>query len=248
MHELLLVFQNRQIKIKQKDGLYCLNDLHRAYTTTDEKKPNDWIKRNIQGSVKGDKCPFLLNRDKSRLLHDESTNIEIRTVKGRSGGTYSNLAGVYAYAQYLDKTFADAVNAAFTALATGDVRTAQAIAESITIPPELVQRYKDTKACLDEMLVARGLSSAQQGHAHSNYYRLAVRAATGYTPAVLTAGTCTATDWISQQHHPAAYHALIAAMENIITALNIGVTDYHKIAAMLQVQTNKNSSYLILTK
>lgn len=88
MQELLLVFQNRQIKIKQKDGLYCLNDLHRAYTNGQSraKKPDDWIKRNVDLSV-----------DRSRQL---STNeIELKIVRG--SGTYSNLNGVYAYARWL---------------------------------------------------------------------------------------------------------------------------------------------------
>ncbi|MNL70958.1 hypothetical protein D3C87_1960350 [compost metagenome] len=59
---------------------------------------------------------------------------------------------------------------------------------------------------------------------------------------MLTGKNGSAKDYLKNVDHAPGMAALIAAMESIIMGLRVGL-DYHKIAAMLNVETTKNVDY-----
>ncbi|WP_421331984.1 hypothetical protein [Aeromonas veronii] len=78
-------------------------------------------------------------------------------------------------------------------------------------------------------------------HAYSNYHRLACKGATGYVPSVLTGKNGSAKDYLAEAECPEALTAVIASMDTVKTGLKVGL-DYHQIAAMLHVETTKNTN------
>lgn len=78
-------------------------------------------------------------------------------------------------------------------------------------------------------------------HAYSNYHRLACKGATGYVPSVLTGKNGSAKDYLAEAECPEALTAVIASMDTVKIGLKVGL-DYHQIAAMLHVETTKNTN------
>lgn len=160
--------------------------------------------------------------------------------RGRGGGTWVNKRGLLAFAAYCSEEFEDAVFEAFDELTKGNVFEAAVIVESVAVSPELIAKHDDTRKLMNTMIAAKGISMG--GNAYSNFYRLACKAATGYVPSVLTGSNGTAKDFIKDAGHAPCMAALIATMETIIMGLKVGL-DYHKAAAMLNVETTKNVDY-----
>lgn len=155
----------------------------------------------------------------------------------RGGGTWVNKRGLLAFAAYCSSEFEDAVFDAFIALTEGNTMQAAAIAESVAVSPELLEKHDAARKSMNEVIKAKRISMG--GNAYGNFYRLACKAATGYVPSVLTGSNETAKDYIKNAMHGPCMSALIAAMGMIEMGLKVGL-DYHKVAAMLNVETSQN--------
>ena len=157
------------------------------------------------------------------------------------GGTWVNKRGLLAFAAYCSSEFEDAVFDAFDELTKGNTMQAAAIAESVAVSPELLEKHDVARKAMNDAIKAKGIDMC--GNAYGNFYRLACKAATGYVPSVLTGKNGSAKDYIKQVSSAPCMNALIACMETITMGLKVGL-DYHKVAAMLNVETSQNGELL----
>lgn len=100
-----LTIGNKSIKIK--DGLYCLNDLHKASGGEKKNGPSYWAS---------------LPQTKAFL---ETTQISVVKLEGRGGGTYAEKKAVYSYAMWISPQFQSHVIDAYDALVTGQLEEAR---------------------------------------------------------------------------------------------------------------------------
>lgn len=98
------------------DGLYCLNDLHKAAGGDASRRPGNWIKTE---SVKDVELALLNARQ-----------VAFKVEKGRYGGTYACKQMVYLYAMWLSPIFSLKVIEVFDAIASGDEQTALKVADT----------------------------------------------------------------------------------------------------------------------
>lgn len=89
--------------IKFKDGLYCLNDLHKASGAKAKDKP----------------ALYLANKKTKEYL--ETVGIPTVSVGGRKGGTYAHKKVVYDYAMWISPVFKDHVIEAYDLLVSGQL-------------------------------------------------------------------------------------------------------------------------------
>ena len=117
MKELILIFNEVEVQVKQtKDGLYSLNDLHRASGLVG--KLNDLVRHLSEKAIRR----FDVSRIKG----------------GKYQGTYANEKGVYWFAAKVNEDFEDAVYEAFKLLVHGNTEKALDTAASFVVTPELV--------------------------------------------------------------------------------------------------------------
>lgn len=204
------------------EGLLSLTDIEKAWRDS--------------GGSGGQLRNWLTSDDYKRM----SSEIQKTTTRGRNAETWGCKRAVILYASYCSVAFQLAVVDAFTELTEGDTFKAAAIAESVAVSPELIEKHDNTRQAMNDMLQEKGISMG--GHAYGNFYRLACKAATGYVPTVLTGKNGTVKDYLVAAEHPECMTALIAAMETITMGLKVGL-NYHKVAAMLNVETTKNVDY-----
>jgi KilA-N domain len=98
--------------IRQIDGLYSLNDLHKAAGSEAKHEPNNFIRTD---QVKALIIELAKSAD-SRInspLNTGNFNISIKTVRGAKGGTYVCKELVYAYAMWISAAFMLTVIRAF---------------------------------------------------------------------------------------------------------------------------------------
>ncbi len=212
---------------KNAEGLYSLTDIEKAWRATGEKlgRLQDW-------KEKTDVINTILTQEIS------VSNIKTR---GANAGTWGCKRAAILYASYCSSEFHLAVIDAFIALTEGDTMQAAAIAESVAVSPELLEKHDTTRKAMNDAIKAKGIDMC--GNAYGNFYRLACKAATGYVPSVLTGKNGSAKDYIKQVSNAPCMNALIACMETITMGLKVGL-DYHKVAAMLNVETSQNGELL----
>ena len=88
------------ISVRQLDGLYSLNDLHKASGGADKHQPAKFIRLDQTQEL-------IAALDNSPLLASfETTKIPaVKTKEGRNGGTYAAREVVIAYAAWINATF-----------------------------------------------------------------------------------------------------------------------------------------------
>jgi len=241
MDKLTLKLDGKAVEVMQDDnGRYCLNDIFRASGVTQTKKPSEWLR------FKGDdmKKVKAWESDKAGFPTISEMDFDtyvVQTKLNRATVTFAPLKVVYKYAAWISKEFEDAVYSAFTELTKGNVKEAADIASSVTITPEIIARYEYLQAKLNKLLKER---YPDNQYIYSNIYRLLGKVVSGYTPKELTGGFSSVIEYVKSKDHLPAINAYIASIELIMTLIIAGVTDYHIIAASLQVKTSKNGSIL----
>ena len=214
---------------KNAEGLYSLTDIEKA-----------WL---AEGNTGGQLRHWKDNPEVVSMIQCS----EIRIVVKMGGkdtpdrGTWGCKEAVIEYASYCSNEFRRAVRKAFIALTEGDTLKAAVIAESVAVSPELLEKHDATRKAMNDAIKAKGIDMC--GKAYGNFYRLACKAATGYVPSVLTGKNGSAKEYIKQVSNAPCMNALIACMETITMGLKVGL-DYHKVAAMLNVETSQNEGYL----
>lgn len=219
-------FNNKDNTIRQnEDGLYSLTDIEKA-----------WL---AEGGTGGQ----LRHWKDTPEVHDMLLSSEIRIIstRGRNGETWGCEEAVIEYASYCSNEFRRAVRKAFIELTKGNVYKAAAIAESVAVSPELLDKYEKVRQEMNDTIKECG--GAMGRHAFSNYHRLVCKGATGYVPSVLTGKNGSTKDYLAEAECPEGLTAVIASMDTVKTGLKVGL-DYHQIAAMLHVETTKNTNYL----
>lgn len=219
-------FNNKDNTIRQnEDGLYSLTDIEKA-----------WL---AEGGTGGQ----LRHWKDTPEVHDMLLSSEIRIIstRGRNGETWGCEEAVIEYASYCSNEFRRAVRKAFIELTKGNVYKAAAIAESVAVSPELLDKYEKVRQEMNDTIKECGGTMGR--HAFSNYHRLACKGATGYVPSVLTGKNGSTKDYLAEAECPEALTAVIASMDTVKTGLKVGL-DYHQIAAILHVETTKNTNYL----
>lgn len=214
---------------KNAEGLYSLTDIEKA-----------WL---AEGNTGGQLDNWKRAPEVTELIELR----EIHVFQKRGGnrtpdrGTWGCKEAVIEYASYCSNEFRRAVRKAFIALTEGDTMQAAAIAESVAVSPELLEKHDATRKAMNDAIKAKGIDMC--GKAYGNFYRLACKAATGYVPSVLTGKNGSAKEYIKQVASAPCMNALIACMETITMGLKVGL-DYHKVAAMLNVETSQNGELL----
>lgn len=99
-------------KVKMKDGLYCLNDLHKASGGEKKNGPSYWMA-----------SPQIAELIK---VVDTEYGVSVETIKGgKTQGTYARKELVYSYAMWVNSVFHLAVIRAYDALVTGKLEDAK---------------------------------------------------------------------------------------------------------------------------
>ena len=210
---------------KNAEGLYSLTDIEKA-----------WL---AEGNTGGQLRHWKDNPEVVSMI--QCSEIRIISKRGRNGETWGCKEAVIEYASYCSSEFRRAVRKAFIALTEGDTMQAAAITESVAVSPELLEKHDVTRKAMNDAIKAKGIDMC--GKAYGNFYRLACKAATGYVPSVLTGKNGSAKEYIKQVSNASCMNALIACMETITMGLKVGL-DYHKVAAMLNVETSQNGELL----
>ncbi|HDN9004731.1 TPA: KilA-N domain-containing protein [Aeromonas veronii] len=216
---------------KNAEGLYSLTDIEKA-----------WL---AEGGTGGQLDNWKRTPDVVSMI--ASREIHVLNKHGGSSsarGTWGCKEAVIEYTSYCSNEFRRAVRKAFIALTEADTMQAAAMAESVAVSSELLEKHDATRKTMNDAIKAKGIDMC--GKAYGNFYRLACKAATGYVPSVLTGKNGSAKEYIKQVSNAPCMNALIACMETITRGLKVGL-DYHKVAAMLNVQTKSNSSLLTST-
>tara|TARA_R100000951_G_scaffold113678_1_gene116178 strand:- start:5 stop:682 length:678 start_codon:yes stop_codon:yes gene_type:complete len=143
--------------IKMKDGLYCLNDLHKASGGEKKNGPSYWL---------------AIEQTKSFL---ETTDISVVKLEGRGGGSYAEKKAVYAYAMWISPEFQSHVIDAYDALVTGQLEEAKREATRNTAKLEAPFMTKAVK-------FTRDAAGKKSQHFHfSNEFNLINQVALGMT-------------------------------------------------------------------
>lgn len=100
------------------DGLYCLNDLHKAAGGDAKHKPYEWLRLPATQTI--------IEALKSGIPDFEPA----KSVKGRYGGTFVMKELVYSYVMWMNPVFAIKVIRTFDAVASGDEQNALKIADT----------------------------------------------------------------------------------------------------------------------
>lgn len=143
--------------IKMKDGLYCLNDLHKASGGEKKNGPSYWL---------------AIEQTKAFL---ETTDISVVKLEGRGGGSYAEKKAVYAYAMWISPEFQSHVIDAYDALVTGQLEEAKREATRNTAKLEAPFMAKAVK-------FTRDAAGKKSQHFHfSNEFNLINQVALGMT-------------------------------------------------------------------
>ncbi|WP_234918768.1 KilA-N domain-containing protein [Aeromonas veronii] len=85
------------------------------------------------------------------LDEDKISKFSLISSLGRNGGTWVNKRGLLAFAAYCSEEFEDAVFDAFDELTKGNVYKA-AIAESVAVSPELLDKYEKVRQEMNDTI------------------------------------------------------------------------------------------------
>ena len=142
--------------VRQLDGLYCLNDLHRAAGGHKRHQPSDFLKIDQTQAL----LTELGNSEDSRSL-DSATGQEtagipaVFTIQGRNGGTYACRELVVAYAAWISAAFHLQVIRVFLATARPDVMKARTVRDRQIGRCQALLRdieRSDSKFCRDGLI------------------------------------------------------------------------------------------------
>lgn len=114
--------------IRQLDGLYCLNDLHKLSGGQDKHKPNNFIRKDTtQGLIQAleSQSPKMRTANHFSYMRTTPDNAKLRSDVyfsingGMDKGSYGCRELVYAYAMWIDPYFYAMVLKVFDRVATG---------------------------------------------------------------------------------------------------------------------------------
>ena len=159
---------------------------------------------------------------------------------GKVKETYLSKLNTYKFASWISDSFYNAVFETFEAASEGNSIEAVNIATRVAIPQELIDKEAKLRVKMNSLITER---FPDQKMIHSNFSRLISKAVSGFTPKVLTDGSLPSFKYMISKNHIDAVGAYIASLELAIIGLIVG-SDYHTIAAMLQVQTGKNKNVI----
>lgn len=131
-----LIIADNEIDIN-KDGLYCLNDLHKAAMAlgkaTESQRPGAFF-------------DVETNREFARVVSENAGIPAFKSTKGRNGGTWAVELVAMKYAGWIDASFEVQVYAAAQALRHGDIEKAVELSGS-----------KAARKSLDDMRHAKAI-------------------------------------------------------------------------------------------
>ena len=127
--------------IKMKDGLYCLNDLHKASGGEKKNGPSYFTALDSTAELVNE----IMNTDTEITVSEVVTLIK----GGKGQGTYAKKEIVYAYAMWISPAFNLAVIKAYDALVTGQLEDAKRQATRATAKLEAPFMTKAVKFTRD---------------------------------------------------------------------------------------------------
>lgn len=147
-----------QIQIRQTNGLYCLNDLHRAAGNEKRHQPSDWLKNQQTKELIAelDGKPSIQENQSlnstTGIFGVEQNQQVIQVVNGGDRrGTYVCRELVYAYAMWISPRFHLAVIRAFDALVSGSLNAPtlpQSLPEALRLAADLAEQNQHQQARL----------------------------------------------------------------------------------------------------
>lgn len=121
------------IEVRERNGLYCLNDIHRVSGGLHAYKPNRFL------DLKSTKrlIEYLSGHD---FVPGQYSCLVDSVQEGRALNTYAHKYVVYSYAMWIDVAFHVAVVACFDAVANEEIDKAKAIAKDTLIKANAMDR------------------------------------------------------------------------------------------------------------
>lgn len=162
------------VAVRQLDGLFCLNDLHRASGGEDRHQPAKYVRL--------DQTQALISElgnspDLDTLGEEKSTGMYLFTIQGRNGGTYACREIIVDYAAWISPAFHLKVLRVFLATSRPDVMKARIVRDrQIGRVQSLLRDIErsDSKFCRDGLILLATAAFCDLG--------LAIPALTGLRP------------------------------------------------------------------
>lgn len=153
--------------VRQLDGLYCLNDLHRSAGGEKRHQPSDFFKIDQTQAL----LVELGNSEESRSFEGSADlgntpDLHFFTIQGRNGGTYACRELVVAYAAWISAAFHLKVIRVFLATARPEVMKARTVRDrQIGRCQSLLRDIErsDSKFCRDGLIALAGSAFADLG-------------------------------------------------------------------------------------
>ena len=147
--------------VRQLDGLFCLNDLHRASGGEDRHQPAKFVRLDQTQALITElgNSPDLASLENTPELH-------IFTIQGRNGGTYACRELVVAYAAWISAAFHLQVIRVFLATARPEVMKARTVRDRQIGRCQVLMRdieRSDSKFCRDGLIALAGVAFGDLG-------------------------------------------------------------------------------------
>lgn len=141
-----------KIQIRQVNGLYCLNDLHRASGGESRHKPDNWL-RNQQT------IELIDELNASQIREAQNNQQVIHVLNGV--GTFVCRELVYAYAMWVSAKFHLAVIRAFDALRSGSLNALPDFTDPIAAAEAFIAAHRTKQAAEQQLALAAPKVAAQ---------------------------------------------------------------------------------------
>lgn len=147
--------------VRQLDGLFCLNDLHRASGGEDRHQPAKFVRLDQTQALITE-----LGNSPDLASLENPPELPIFTIQGRNGGTYACRELVVAYAAWISAAFHLQVIRVFLATARPEVMKARTVRDRQIGRCQVLMRdieRSDSKFCRDGLIALAGVAFGDLG-------------------------------------------------------------------------------------
>lgn len=151
------------VAVRQLDGLFCLNDLHRSSGGEDRHQPAKFVRLDQTQALIAE---LGNSPDLDTLGESKRTDLHLFTIQGRNGGTYACREIIVDYAAWISPAFHLKVLRVFLATARPEVMKARIVRDrQIGRCQSLLRDIErsDSKFCRDGLIALAGAAFVDLG-------------------------------------------------------------------------------------